>query len=118
MPKVKRTIVESCCRGGYHRAGQEFLVEDLCPPLCHERWNSICPGSTPCAAALPWTAARPGQSASTPAAPTAGGPSSAAKPWRTMDCPTSEKPHGMVAHAVRFSFLILESMKNKTIVLF
>ena len=43
MPKVKRTIVESCCRGGYHRAGQEFLVEDLCPPLCHERWNSICP---------------------------------------------------------------------------
>ena len=43
MPKVKRTIVESCCRGGYHRAGREFLVEDLCPPLCHERWNSICP---------------------------------------------------------------------------
>ena len=43
MPKGRRAIVESRCRGGYHRAGREFLVEDLCPPLCHERWNSICP---------------------------------------------------------------------------
>lgn len=23
--------------------GQEFIVEDLCPPLCHELWNSIYP---------------------------------------------------------------------------
>ena len=27
----------------YFTKGQEFLVEDLCPPLCHELWNSIYP---------------------------------------------------------------------------
>ena len=43
MPKGRRAIVESRCRGGYHRAGREFLTEGLCPPLCHERWSSICP---------------------------------------------------------------------------
>ena len=43
MPKGRRAIVESRCRGGCHRAGREFLAEGLCPPLCHERWSSICP---------------------------------------------------------------------------
>lgn len=43
MPKVKLTITESRCRCGYFKAGQEFVVEDLCPPLCHELWNSIYP---------------------------------------------------------------------------
>lgn len=43
MRKVKLTITESRCRGGYFQAGQTFLVEDLCPPLCHELWNSIYP---------------------------------------------------------------------------
>jgi len=43
MPKVKLTVTESRCRSGYFHAGQEFLVEDLCPPLCHELWNSIYP---------------------------------------------------------------------------
>ena len=43
MRKVKLTITESACRGGYHRAGDSFLVEDLCPPLCHELWNGIYP---------------------------------------------------------------------------
>ncbi len=43
MSKVKLTITESCCRSGYFRKGQEFIVEDLCPPLCHELWNSIYP---------------------------------------------------------------------------
>lgn len=43
MPKVKLTITESHCRGGYCRAGQQFLVDDLCPPLCHELWHSIYP---------------------------------------------------------------------------
>ena len=43
MPKGRRAIVESRCRGGCHRAGREFLTEGLCPPLCHERWSSICP---------------------------------------------------------------------------
>ena len=43
MPKVKLTITESRCRSGYFCAGQEFIVEDLCPPLCHELWNCIYP---------------------------------------------------------------------------
>ena len=43
MPKVKLTITRSECRSGYFREGQEFLVEDLCPPLCHELWNIIYP---------------------------------------------------------------------------
>ena len=43
MPRVKLTIKESRCRGGYCKKGDEFIVEDLCPPLCHELWNSIYP---------------------------------------------------------------------------
>lgn len=43
MPKVRLTVLESRCRGGYCKKGQEFIVEDLCPPLCHELWNSIYP---------------------------------------------------------------------------
>ena len=43
MTKVKLTITESKCRGGYCKAGDEFIVEDLCPPLCHELWNAIYP---------------------------------------------------------------------------
>lgn len=43
MPKVKLTITESRCRGGYHKAGDTFIVEDICPPLCHELWNIIYP---------------------------------------------------------------------------
>ena len=43
MSKVKLTITESDCRSGYHKAGDSFLVEDLCPPLCHELWNGIYP---------------------------------------------------------------------------
>ncbi len=43
MPKVKLTIVESKCEGGYFTKGREFVVEDLCPSICHELWNSIYP---------------------------------------------------------------------------
>lgn len=43
MAKVKLTVTESKCRGGYLKKGQEFIVEDLCPPLCHELWNNIYP---------------------------------------------------------------------------
>ena len=43
MPKVRLTILGSRCTGGYSEKGQEFIVEDLCPPLCHELWNSIYP---------------------------------------------------------------------------
>lgn len=43
MAKVKLTVLESRCRSGYCKAGDEFIVEDLCPPLCHELWNQIYP---------------------------------------------------------------------------
>lgn len=43
MAKVRLTVTESRCRSGYFRKGQEFIVEDLCPPLCHELWNCIYP---------------------------------------------------------------------------
>ena len=41
--KVRLKITESNCRSGYFKAGEEFIVEDLCPPLCHELWNVIYP---------------------------------------------------------------------------
>ena len=41
--KLRLTITESRCRSGYFKKGQEFIVEDLCPPLCHELWNGIYP---------------------------------------------------------------------------
>lgn len=43
MIKVKLTITESKCRSGYFKKGQEFIVEDLCSPLCHELWNNMYP---------------------------------------------------------------------------
>lgn len=41
--RVKLTIAESACRCGYHKKGDVFIVEDICPPLCHELWNTIYP---------------------------------------------------------------------------
>lgn len=43
MPKIKLTVTESKCRGGYLKAGDEFIIDDLCPPICHELWNCIYP---------------------------------------------------------------------------
>ena len=43
MGKVKLTVTQSRCRCAYCKAGDTFVVEDLCPPLCHELWNSIYP---------------------------------------------------------------------------
>lgn len=43
MGKVKLTVTESSCRSGYCKAGDTFIVEDLCPPLCHELWNRAYP---------------------------------------------------------------------------
>lgn len=43
MRKVKITVTGSACRCGYCKAGDEFIVEDLCPPMCHELWNNIYP---------------------------------------------------------------------------
>lgn len=41
--KVKLTITDSKCRGGYCKKGDEYVIEDLCPPLCHEFWSNIYP---------------------------------------------------------------------------
>ena len=43
MSKVKITVTNSKCRGGYCKAGDEYIVEDLCPPMCHELWSGIYP---------------------------------------------------------------------------
>lgn len=43
MSRVKLTIVENCCPARYHCAGQEYLVDWLCPPICHELWQTIYP---------------------------------------------------------------------------
>ncbi len=41
--KVRLTILESCCRDGLCAAGDTFIVESTCPPLCHELWSVIYP---------------------------------------------------------------------------
>jgi uncharacterized repeat protein (TIGR04076 family) len=43
MPKVKLTVTESRCRCNYCKAGDTFIVENLCPPICHELWNVAYP---------------------------------------------------------------------------
>jgi uncharacterized repeat protein (TIGR04076 family) len=43
MTKVKITVTKSKCRSGYHKVGDSFIVEDLCPPICHELWNGAYP---------------------------------------------------------------------------
>lgn len=43
MSKVKISVTESRCRGGYLKKGDIFIVDDLCPPICHELWNNIYP---------------------------------------------------------------------------
>lgn len=43
MSKVKLTITDSRCRCEYVKKGDIFIVDDLCPPLCHELWNVIYP---------------------------------------------------------------------------
>jgi uncharacterized repeat protein (TIGR04076 family) len=43
MSKVRITVVESKCRSSYHKVGDSFIVEDLCPPVCHELWNCAYP---------------------------------------------------------------------------
>ncbi len=43
MAKVKLTIIEGNCRCNYHNAGDEYIVDDLCPPICHELWNCMYP---------------------------------------------------------------------------
>ncbi len=41
--RVKLTIERSNCRSGLHKAGETFIVDEVCPPICHELWNNIYP---------------------------------------------------------------------------
>ena len=41
--RVKLTVLESRCRDGLCKAGDVFLVDNLCPPICHELWSVIYP---------------------------------------------------------------------------
>ena len=41
--RVKLTITKGECRCGYHKAGDGFMVSDICPPICHELWNCAYP---------------------------------------------------------------------------
>ena len=43
MAKVKLTITKSECHSGYCKAGDAFVVEDICPPICMELWHQIYP---------------------------------------------------------------------------
>ena len=43
MAKIRLTITESACRSGYHKAGDAFVFDDLCPPLCAELWHAAYP---------------------------------------------------------------------------
>ncbi len=43
MPKVRSAVTRRECRCGYHKAGDEFDIGGLCPPLCHVLWHTIYP---------------------------------------------------------------------------
>lgn len=43
MGNVRLTVTDSRCRCGYCKTGDAFVVGDLCPPICHELWNTIYP---------------------------------------------------------------------------
>lgn len=43
MAKVRLTVIKGNCRSEYHKLGETFIVEDICPPICHELWNCIYP---------------------------------------------------------------------------
>lgn len=43
MAKVKLTIAQSECRSNYCKAGDTFIVEDICPPMCMELWHQVYP---------------------------------------------------------------------------
>ena len=43
MTRVNLIVKSSKCRGGYCKDGDTYYVEDICPPICHELWNSLYP---------------------------------------------------------------------------
>ena len=43
MPRVKLTVLESRCRDALCAAGDEFVVDNVCPPICMELWHAAYP---------------------------------------------------------------------------
>ena len=43
MERIKLTVTESNCRCGTCKTGDTFVVDTLCPPICHELWSCIYP---------------------------------------------------------------------------
>ena len=43
MALVRLTVTHSECRCGYCKKGDEFIIEDVCPPLCMELWHAVYP---------------------------------------------------------------------------
>ncbi len=44
--KVKLTITESICRSGFHKQGDEYIIDEdktICPPICMELWHHAYP---------------------------------------------------------------------------
>jgi len=43
MAKVRLTVTESRCRSQSCKAGDSYLVDLACPPLCMELWHAAYP---------------------------------------------------------------------------
>ena len=43
MKQVKITVISACCRSEHHKAGEEYIVGDICPPICAELWHRAYP---------------------------------------------------------------------------
>ena len=42
--KVKITITRSNCRSGFHKKGEEYIIDEtICPPICMELWHYAYP---------------------------------------------------------------------------
>ena len=44
--KVKLTITHSNCRSGFHKLGDEYIIDEdntICPPICVELWHRAYP---------------------------------------------------------------------------
>lgn len=40
---IELKIIKSSCRSHYHKEGDVFQVNDVCPPICMELWHGIYP---------------------------------------------------------------------------
>ena len=43
MALVRLKVTHSECRCGYCKTGDEFIIGDVCPPLCMELWHAVYP---------------------------------------------------------------------------